>query len=155
MRCVSWPDVQRSSSAGRPRECRFQPVGNGKRDHNWPAKGHFGGFARLNRDFFNVIDPEQTMGSPIVPVLSPISLGKADIPPPLGRDDHCKTEQLFGRSRQAASQPRLLIPTPRFGAPPPPRPSKTMSLDPCEEGWVTLLSRYGLWTFLKSRFTSH
>jgi hypothetical protein len=42
---------------------RFQPVGNGKRDHNWPAKGRFGGFARLNGDFFNAIDPERTLAT--------------------------------------------------------------------------------------------
>jgi hypothetical protein len=42
----------------------FPPVGNGNRDHSWPAKRTFGGFARLNGDFFNDIDPKRSCDNP-------------------------------------------------------------------------------------------
>jgi hypothetical protein len=38
----------------------LQPVDNEKRDQSWPAKGHLGGLARLNGDFFNAIDPQRS-----------------------------------------------------------------------------------------------
>jgi hypothetical protein len=37
----------------------LQPAGNEKRDQSWPAKGRSDGFARLNGDFFNSIDPNR------------------------------------------------------------------------------------------------
>jgi hypothetical protein len=38
----------------------LQPAGNERRDQSWPAKGRSEGFARLNGDFFNAIDPKRT-----------------------------------------------------------------------------------------------
>jgi hypothetical protein len=38
----------------------LQPVGNERRDQSWPAKGRSEGFAGLNGDFFNAIDPNRT-----------------------------------------------------------------------------------------------